>query len=62
MTADRPKDFQDAYDHLQEVRKQYVEIGAAGMLGLTLSLNPLVVRYERGERTPELLEEMRNVE
>ena len=57
-----PADFRAAWDHLQEVRQQYVAIGAAGVLGLTLSLNPLVVRYEKGERTTELLEAMRNVE
>jgi hypothetical protein len=43
-----------AHDHIQEVRRQYTEIGASGVLGLTLTLNPLVVRYARGERTPEL--------
>lgn len=47
-----------AQAHLQEVRRQYVEIGAAGVPGLTLVLNPLLVRYERGERTQELYDEV----
>lgn len=51
-------DWEKAYEHLQEVRVNYVEIGAAGVLALTLTLNPLVVRYEKGERTQELYDAM----
>ena len=47
-----------AYEHLQEVRRIYVDVGAAGVPALSLSLNPLLLRYARGERTPELHAEM----
>ena len=47
-------DWKQAEEHLAEVRRQYTEIGAAGILGLTIVLNPLLVRLARGERTPEL--------
>ncbi len=51
-------DWTMAYAHLQEVRRQYVEIGGPGVLALTITLNPLVVRYERGERTQKLYDEI----
>ncbi len=54
--------WQAAYDYLQGVRKMYVEIGASGTLALTITLNPLVMRYESGERSEGLYDEMRAVE
>lgn len=50
------------FAHLQEVRRQYVDIGGAGVFGLTMTLNPLVSRYAAGERTARLYREMANVE
>lgn len=47
-----------AKKHLDEMRRMYTEIGAAGVIGLTLGLNPLLVRYERGERTRKLYNEI----
>jgi len=48
--------------HLREVRKAYAEIGAAGIFGLRVVLDPLQVRYEKGERTAELYEAIFNTE
>ncbi len=56
------EEWRKAYDYLQEVRTMYVEIGAAGLLALSITLNPLVVRYENGERTQGLYREMQGVE
>ena len=47
-------DWTKAEAHLQEVRRQYTEIGAAGVPGLTMVLNPLAVRLERAMRDPTL--------
>lgn len=55
-------DWAEAERHLQGVRRQYVDIGVAGLLGLRLTLDPLLVRYERGERTPDLHAEIMAVE
>jgi hypothetical protein len=50
--------WEKAKDHLQETRQQYAEIGASGIPALTLILNPLLIRYEKGERTQELYDEI----
>ncbi len=51
-------DWGAAKKHLDEMRIMYTEICAAGVLGLTLTLNPLIVRFERGERTQELYDKI----
>ncbi len=56
------RDWETVKAHFDEVRQQYVDIGASGVPGLTLTFHPLLVRYERGERSDELLREMRAVE
>jgi len=52
------EEWEEAKAWLDEVRQAYFEVGSAGLLGLQISINPLLVRYERGERTDELYEEM----
>jgi len=47
-------DWEKAEKHLKEIRQAYTDIGAAGLTGLQLSINPLLVRFERGERTESL--------
>jgi len=49
-----PKNWEQAEKHLKEVRRQYTEIGIAGMPALQISINPLLIRYENGERTDDL--------
>jgi hypothetical protein len=56
------ENWDKAYNHLQEIRKDYTEIGASGVFALTLTLNPLLIRYAKGERTEELYREMMEVE
>lgn len=50
--------WEKAKEHLQETRQRYAEIGASGIPALTLTLNPLLIRYEKGERTRELYDEI----
>jgi len=54
--------WDSAKEHLQEIRMRYTEIGAAGIMALTLTLNPLLIRYEKGERTQDLYDEMMSSE
>lgn len=51
-------DWKRAEEYLKEVRRQYCEIGMAGIPGLRISIDPLLVRFERGERTQELHSEI----
>jgi len=53
---DMKRNWEEAEKHLKEVRRQYTDIGIAGMPALQISINPLLVRYENGERTEELYE------
>lgn len=61
MTTPRV-DWNEAVAHLQDVRQRYVEIGSAGIAALTLVLNPLLVRFDCGERTDDLYEAMMRTE
>ena len=45
-------------NYLDEVRQNYTSIGTAGMFALQISINPLLVRYEKGERSKELHDEI----
>ena len=47
-------DWEKAEKHLKEIRGMYTDIGGAGMLALSMTINPLLVRFEKGERTEEL--------
>ena len=49
-------DWDFAQTHLNETRKNYFDIGAAGVPALTAVINPLFLRFEKGERTVELHE------
>jgi hypothetical protein len=50
-------DWSKAKANLDAVRKQYVEIGSNGVIGLYF-LNELLVRYDKGERNEELYRSM----
>lgn len=50
--------WNEAKSWLDEVRQAYVDVGAAGLFGLRISIDPLLIRYERGERTEDLFEEI----
>lgn len=55
-------DWEEATNHLKEIRQQYTDIGGAGVPALTITINPLLIRFERGERTPELHREIMRLE
>lgn len=56
------QEWKKAKEWLDEVRQAYFDVGAAGLFGLRLSIDPLLVRYERGERTDELYDEIMELE
>jgi len=55
-------DWVKAEKWLKEVRQMYTDIGASGLLGLQFSINPLLVRFEKGERTQKLYDEIMSLE
>jgi uncharacterized membrane protein len=55
-------DWDRAFEHLQKLRELYAKLGAPGIPALNAVLNPLLLRYERGERTRELYEAMLSTE
>lgn len=56
------EEWEKAEAHLKEVRQQYTDIGAAGVPALTITINPLLVRLERCERTNALHDEIMALE
>jgi len=58
-------DWDRAKEHFDEVRNQYQDLeGVPGVntsMALRLSFDPLAKRYNSGERTSELYEEMMGV-
>ena len=55
-------DWIKAENYLKEVRMQYTQIGFAGMPALQITINPLLVRFEKGERTQELYDSIMSLE
>ncbi len=51
-----------AKEYLYFIKKEYEAIGWSGSFGLTITINPLVARYESGERTQELYDEIMEME
>lgn len=55
---------QDAFDwahakyHLNDIRSQYTAIGVSGLAALNMTINPLLVRLESGERTKALYDDI----
>jgi hypothetical protein len=47
-------DWEEAKKYLDEARQAYTDVGTAGLLALQLTINPLLIRYEKGERTKDL--------
>lgn len=47
-------DWKEAEMHLKEIRRAFTEIGTPGIPALTLFINPLLLRLERGERSKGL--------
>lgn len=51
-------EWKKAIEYLNMLILEYTAIGPAGMFGLAGVLSPLKVRYEKGERTKELYDEI----
>ena len=56
------KEWDEAKKYLDKIRIMYTEIGVSGLLGLQLSINPLLVRYEKDERSDELYDSIMSLE
>lgn len=52
--------WQAAYDHAVLARKEYSAIPTGG-LALALVINPAIKRYESGERSEELLDDLESI-
>lgn len=52
--------WEEAEKYLYEMKQAYLDIGMNGMFGL-LAINQLVERFERGERTEMLYEDIMNI-
>jgi len=55
-------DWVKAENWLKEIRQMYTDIGMSGLLGLQISINPLMVRFEKGERTQDLYDSIMSLE
>lgn len=53
--------WKEAETHLYEMETAYKEIGDVGVFGLTLTINPLIKKFENGERTQQLYDEIMNI-
>lgn len=54
-------DWTNAEQHLQTAERVYGEIGMAGSFALTFVINPCRVRFNAGERTKELHDEIMEI-
>lgn len=54
--------WEEAEKWLYDVEKLYKAIGYTGTFGLVIGVNPLIKRYEIGERSQELYEEIMSLE
>jgi hypothetical protein len=61
MNPNDLKLWNEAEKHLYEMKKAYEEIGFVGSFGLSLVINPAVKRFESGERTQDLFDEIMNI-
>lgn len=53
--------WEEAENYLYVMKKAYEDIGWNGSFALSLVINPLVKRFEAGERTTELHEEIMSI-
>lgn len=54
--------WEKAENYLKEVRQRYTDIGASGVPALTMVINPILVRFEGGERSEELYDDIMSLE
>lgn len=58
LTNNDKMDWQKAEEHLKTCERVYREIGISGSFALTLVINPVRVRFNNGERSQELFDEI----
>ena len=51
-------DWTKAKEYLDEVRHNYTSIGSAGLLAFQLTINPLLIKFEKGDRSKDLYDEI----
>lgn len=51
-------DWNKAETYLKETQLRYTKIGAVGAFALSIAINPLLKRFERGERTINLYDDI----
>lgn len=55
-------DWKSAEEHLGSIEKAYTEIGSSGYAALNLFIRPLRDRFNKGERTQDLYNEIMKLE
>lgn len=58
----RVLDWEKAQEHLYYIADLYESIGWTGTFALVATINPLVKRFENGERTEKLYNEIMDLE
>jgi hypothetical protein len=56
------KDWDKAEKHLLTVERAYLESGVGGIFALVMFINPLIKRFNSGERSDELYNEILSLE
>jgi len=59
--GDVTMDWGKAKRHLQTAERAYHEIGFSGAFALAFVIKPCLIRFERGERTQELYDEIMEI-
>ena len=54
--------WEKAEEYLTEIRLEYTKIGKMGIPALNLFINPLLIRFENGERTQDLYNRIMELE
>ena len=54
--------WEEARKHLYYILDLYRSIGWTGTFALSVTINPLVIKFESGERTQELYDEIMSLE
>ncbi len=55
-------DWKEAEKYLADIRQLYTSIGVNGLPALTVIINPLLLRFEKGERTQKLYDLIMSLE
>lgn len=59
--VDATMDWTQAENHLQTAERAYHEIGFAGTFALAFVIKPCRIRFDRGERTQDLYDEIMEI-